>query len=96
MSQIGFTRNHGKLEFFSVFPRVFVAFPSHVVHSPPESLTVPDRDRILQASSGAQPAKPETLRFAEELANNVSSSVKDRMTEKFWKVYHGLLTVLWS
>lgn len=31
----------------------------------------------LQASSGAQPAKPATLRFAEELANNVSSSVKD-------------------
>eukprot|EP00435_Cladocopium_sp_Y103_P025577 s487_g6.t1 len=31
----------------------------------------------VQASSGAQPAKPETLRFAEELANNVSISVKE-------------------
>lgn len=31
----------------------------------------------LQASSGAQPAKPQTLRFALELSNNVSTSVKD-------------------
>lgn len=30
-----------------------------------------------QASSGAQPAKPQTLLFAEELANNVSRTVTD-------------------
>ena len=36
-----------------------------------------------QASSGAQPAKPQTLRFALELSNNVSSSVKDVVFNRF-------------
>ena len=54
---------------------------------PPGFLTVAHLDSLAyrgagnpltrQASSGAQPAKPQTLRFALELSNNVSSSVKD-------------------
>ena len=63
-------------------------FWSHLIRTIPPQESLRERE-ILQASSGAQPAKPATLRFAEELANNVSSSVKDRGHRfgMIWRIY---------